>query len=257
MKSEQTISMLQILRILRKHIKAILFSTIIVGLMSAFASFYLITPKYSATTEILVNRKLSSQMQGAQFQQAQADVQMISTYKDIITSPTVLREVNKVMKDKPGYPGTVSKLKKVIKIDSSQNSQVFSVTTKLSNAKTAAKTSNEIAKVFKNKIGKIMSINNVSIVSEADITNKPVSPRKTINIIAGIVIGILLGIVVAFLIELNDRTVRSERFITDDLGLRNLGFVSEIKQRDIVKNVKRKKAKLVIGTNQNRNTRRV
>lgn len=79
------ISIGQILAILRKHIGLIFASTFIVTLLTAFMTFFVMTPKYSATTQILVNRKLSEDMAGAQLQQTQADVQMISTYKDIIT----------------------------------------------------------------------------------------------------------------------------------------------------------------------------
>jgi len=234
-KSEQTISMIQILVILRKYIKVILGATIVVTLMATLATLFIMTPKYSATTEILVNRKLSAELQGAQFQQVQADVQMISTYKDIITSPTVLKDVNKDVEGYPGYPGSIGELRSSLSINSSQNSQVFSVTAKATDARTAAAIANLTAKVFKEKIGKIMSVDNVSIVSEAIPNTKPISPRKILNIFAGIVLGALLGIGLAFVLELTDRTVSSDVFLIEDLGLTNLGIVSEIDQKDIEK----------------------
>lgn len=256
MKSEQTISVIQLFGIIRKYMKVILGATLIVTLLATFATFFVMTPKYSATTGILVNRKLSAQLQGAQFQQAQADVQMISTYKDIITSPTVLRDVNKEIKGYPGYSGSIHSLKKNITIDNSQNSQVFSVTAKSTDPKTAAATANLTAKVFKDKIGKIMSINNVSIISHAEQNPNPVSPKKTLNIIAGLVVGMLLGIGLAFILELTDRTVASEKFITDNLGVTNLGSVSEIDQKDIEETVKNKKVLPALDVKL-RNTRRV
>lgn len=241
MESGQTISMIQILFILRKHIKVILGTTLVTMLAAFAVTFFIMTPKYNATTEILVNRKLSANLQGAQFQQVQADVQMISTYKDIITSPTVLKEVNQEVKTYPGYPGSMAKLKKTLVISNSQNSQVFSVTAKSTDPQTAARIANQTAKVFQKKIGKIMSINNVSIVSEAVSNEKPVSPRKTLNILIGIVVGMLLGMAIAFILELTDRTVTSESFLTDELGLTSLGVVSEIDQKDIERTVQRKK----------------
>ncbi|WP_338232616.1 YveK family protein [Companilactobacillus muriivasis] len=241
MESEQTISMIQILVILRKHIKAIFGTTIVVTLVAAIMTFFVMTPKYSATTEILVNRKLSADLQGAQFQQVQADIQMISTYKDIITSPAVLKDVNREVKTYAGYPGSMAKLKKSLTVSNSQNSQVFSVTATATNAKTAAKISDATAKVFKKKIGKIMSINNVSIVSDALVTKKPVSPKKTLNILAGIILGMLLGMALAFIIELTDRTVTSESFLVDELGLTSLGVVTEIDQKDVERTVQRKR----------------
>lgn len=243
MGSEQTISMMQILSILRKHIKMILGTTLVVTVVAIFATFFVMTPKYSATTEILVNRKLSADLQGAQFQQVQADVQMISTYKDIITSPTVLKEVNREVKKYPGYPGSMTKLEKTISIDNSQNSQVFSVTAKSTDPKTAAKVANLTTQVFKKKVGKIMSINNVSIVSNAVPQEKPVSPKKAWNILIGIVLGVILGMGLAFVRESTDRTVTSESFLADELGLTNLGVVSEIDQEDIERTVQRKNFK--------------
>jgi capsular polysaccharide biosynthesis protein len=256
--SEQTISMMQIVGILRKHIKAILGTTIVVTLAAAFLTFFVMTPKYSATTQILVNRKLSEDMQSAQFQQVQADVQMISTYKDIITSPTVLKDVNKEVKAYPGYPGSMNALKDSLSISNSQNSQVFSVTAKSTDAGTAAAIANLTAKIFKKKVVKIMSVNNVSIVSEAVTNTKPVSPRKALNILVGIVLGIILGIALAFIRELTDRTVTSETFLTDDLGLTSLGTVTEIDQKDIERTVEHKKFQSNLNTNSStRNHRRV
>ncbi|WP_334352064.1 YveK family protein [Companilactobacillus sp. HBUAS56257] len=258
MESEQTISMMQIVGILRKHIKAILGTTIVVTLAAAFLTFFVMTPKYSATTQILVNRKLSEDMQSAQFQQVQADVQMISTYKDIITSPTVLKSVNKEVKSYPGYPGSMSSLKDSLSISNSQNSQVFSVTAKSTDAGTAAAIANLTAKIFKKKVVKIMSVNNVSIVSEAITNTKPVSPRKTLNILAGIVLGMVLGVALAFIRELTDRTVTNETFLTDDLGLTALGTVTEIDQKDIERTVEHKKFQSKLNThNSARNHRRV
>ncbi|TGD22742.1 chain-length determining protein [Companilactobacillus suantsaicola] len=258
MESEQTISMMQIVGILRKHIKAILGTTIVATLAAAFLTFFVMTPKYSATTQILVNRKLSDNQQAAQLQQTQADVQMISTYKDIITSPTVLKDVNKEVKAYPGYPGSMNALKDSLSISNSQNSQVFSVSAKSTDAGTASAIANLTAKVFKKKVGKIMSIDNVSIVSEAMTNTKPVSPRKTLNILAGIVIGIVLGIGLAFIRELTDRTVTSETFLTDDLGLTALGTVTEIDQKDIERTVEHKKFQSKLNNhNSARNHRRV
>ena len=113
----QQISIGQILAILRKHIGLIFASTFIITLLAALMTFFVMTPKYSATTQILVNRKLSDDMAGAQLQQTQADVQMINTYKDIITSPTVLREADEKLTGLPGYKSGVDNLKSSISID--------------------------------------------------------------------------------------------------------------------------------------------
>jgi Capsular polysaccharide biosynthesis protein len=112
--------MMQILAILRKHIKMILRTTFVVTLAIGFVTFFVMAPKYESTTQLLVNRKLSADMQAAQLQQTQADVQMINTYKDIITSPTVLKTVNRQVSNYPGYPGSMNALKDDISVNSQQ-----------------------------------------------------------------------------------------------------------------------------------------
>jgi capsular polysaccharide biosynthesis protein len=253
----QQISIGQILSILRKHIGLIFASTFIVTLLAAFMTFFVMTPKYSATTQILVNRKLSENMAGAQYQQAQADVQMISTYKDIITSPTVLEAVNTKLEKQSGYEGDVDSLKSSISIKNQQNSQVFSITAKSTNPDIAAKIANETATTFKNKVIKIMSINNVSIVSKATPNEQPVSPRTKLNILIGIIVGSILGIGLAFLRELSDRTVTSEEFLTDELGLKGLGIISEINEADIRRKITPKIQAPVGNDDQSRMRRRV
>lgn len=227
-KTTNTISILEALDVFRKHIKMVIVTTLISVFMTGFVTFLVIVPKYESTTDILINRKLSDDLQTAQFQQVQANVQLISTYKDIITSPTVLDVVAQDMNKYPGYPGSESELRKAISITSQQNSQVFSVTAKSTNAKTAAAIANETASVFKQKIGKIMSINNVSIVSTATPSQIPYSPHKWLNLLGGLIVGLILGMGLALIREATDKTVLNESFLTDTMGWLNLGQVDEI-----------------------------
>lgn len=231
MKSQEmtnTTSFMEVIGVLRKHIKLIIITTLVSLFATGFVTFLVMTPKYESTTEILVNRKLSADLQAAKFQQVQADVQMISTYKDIITSPTVLNSVNKEISSYPGYPGSESALAKSISISNQQNSQVFSVTAKSTDPATAAAIANKTAEVFKQKVGKIMSVNNVSIVSSASQEQTPYSPRKLLNLLVGTVIGLIIGIGLALIREATDKTVISETFLTDDMGWVNLGQIEEI-----------------------------
>lgn len=215
-----------ILAVLRRRSNLIVWTTVIITVLSLIVSLFLITPKYSSTTEILVNRKQdnTNMDNGAQIQ---TDVQMISTYKDIITSPAILDEVSQKITYQ-GHHLTPGELKNDISISSQQNSQVFSLQVKSNNPELSAAIANTTAQVFKCRVKNIMSVNNVSILSKAISNPHPVSPRVLLNTVIGLVVGLLLGLIMAFLFNSLDRTVDNEDFITDVVGLNDLGTINEI-----------------------------
>ena len=215
----------KILAFLRKRKKTIIISTLVCAFLMLFMSVFVISPKYSSSTDILVNRKVDNQVNAQA--QLQADVQMISTYKDIITSPTILNAVSTQLKDQ-GFNMTPANIKSCISISNQQNSQVFTVAVKAKNPQLAAAIANTTANVFKVKVKKIMSVNNVSILSKAEENPKPVSPKVVLNTLIGLIVGCVLGLFLAFIFDSMDRTITDESFITEELGLNDLGIINEI-----------------------------
>ncbi|MCI1593397.1 YveK family protein [Heyndrickxia oleronia] len=89
---DTTLDLRQMFGILRKHIWFIIISTIGFAIIAFGVAEFAMTPKYTSTTQILVNQKKSAD-NGLAYQNQQADVQMISTYKDIITNQVILKQV--------------------------------------------------------------------------------------------------------------------------------------------------------------------
>lgn len=126
---EQTINIEQIFGILRKYRRLIILSTVIFTLLAGILTFFVITPQYSASTEVLVNRKQSTDA-NAQYNQVQTDVQMINTYKDLITKPVIMDSVTKKINDGKTNKLSNDEIADMLSITNNQNSQVFSVTAK-------------------------------------------------------------------------------------------------------------------------------
>lgn len=264
---ESTLDLRQMFGILRKHLRFIILCTIGFSVIAFGVAELVITPKYTSTAQILVNRKSDSSVAGAEYQDQQADVQMISTYKDLITNEVILKQVKhnlanpekvvrkaqKAVYKKNPYTGkkklvkaakpaviestgnsydiSVDDLKNSISISNQQNSQVFALSVESTDPQEAAVIANETASVFKSKIKSIMSVNNVTIVSKAVADNDKTSPKTTLITLAGLVLGFLAGIGYAFIKELTDTTVKDDDFLTETLGLTNLGHIASIRTK--------------------------
>ncbi|CAJ1226770.1 YveK family protein [Lactiplantibacillus xiangfangensis] len=230
--NDEVISLGQIFSILRKHVIAIIVAMCAGGVLAAAVTYLVMQPKYESTAMVLVNRKQTAV--GQQYNDLQTDLQMINTYKDIITKDVVLRPVRENLLKKSVVVGSTAELAKAISVTNNQNSQVMSVTAKADDPYTARSIVNETAEVFRTKITTIMTnAKNVSIISKGTLNKTAVSPRKEINIAVGLLAGLVIGVLFAFLRELTDRTVKDSSFITDTLELPLLGTITDIDSSSI------------------------
>ena len=92
--SKNTIDLGRLMAILRKHFKMLIVWTLLAGVLGFAVAQFVVVPKYTATTEILVNQKHTNDSNGQAYNNQQADIQMINTYKDIITNQVILNKVS-------------------------------------------------------------------------------------------------------------------------------------------------------------------
>ena len=223
-KDDETIIDLRQLMIVLKNNVVSIITWMILGLVVALGSvFFLIEPKYSSSIDILVNQKANNAQ--VQYATQQADLQAINTYKDVLTKPIILTPVLKEIKNTDNYQGNLNSLAKSIKVSNQTNSQVVTVTVTDKNAYVAADIANTVGKVFAKKVKKMMQVDNVTIVSDAKVNSKPVSPNKKLFALAGVVLGLFIGVAIAFIKEFTDKTIKDNSFLTDELGLTNIGSV--------------------------------
>lgn len=223
---EETISLYDIFKVLKKRIVLILSITIISTLAAAIISFYVLTPIYQASTQILVNQKTSEQQNQIQTTDIQTNLQLINTYNVIIKSPVILSKVIEIL----DLNTTPSALSNQITVSNANNSQVVNISVQDEQAYLAVDIANTVAQVFQEKIKELMNVDNVNILSPAELPENPspVKPNKMLNMAIALVIGLMVGVGLAFLLEYLDTTIKTEQDVEELLGLPILGFVSKI-----------------------------
>lgn len=227
MNMTETINIEQLWQILKKNLLMILSLAVVFAIGSALITYFLITPKYQASTQILVNQK--EQQGQIQVQEVQTNLQLINTYNEIIKTPAILDKVIDNLK----LEGESANLASKVNVTNQQQSQVINVTVTDVEQAEAVKIVNEISKVFQDEIENIMNVDNVSILTKAEKSEDPtpVSPKPLVNIAIAFILGALLGLAIAFLREFLDKSVKNEEDVAQHIGLPVLGSIPAFKQK--------------------------
>lgn len=263
---EVTIDLRRLFILIKKHIISILIWMIGLGLIAYGVSEYVLVPKYTASTQLLVNRKTEDANQA--YANQQADINAVTTYKDIITSNVILKGaskylanpvtlvkkatpakkavyktnddgtralVKKAVKAKPAvykresksYSISPSELASAVSVTTTTSSQVFTLSATAETPAKAQAIANAVAKEFKEQIPKIMDVNNVTIVAEAPKGTKSF-PKVSLITAIGVLAGLVISLLIIIIKDLSDTTVREDSFMTNELGLTNLGEIAHI-----------------------------
>ncbi|HEB2433793.1 TPA: capsular biosynthesis protein [Bacillus cereus] len=218
---EETINLKELFHILKKRLAMIL----VIAFGAAIISFFFMTPIYQSSTQILVNQK---KQEGAAIQlgEIQSNIQLTNTYKVIIKSPVILEQVN----EKLNLNMTAQALAKKVNVTNEKDSQVISITVEDKDPKVARDIANVTADVFKGEVSKIMNVDNVTVLSKAEVmeNQSPIKPAPMLNVAIAFVVGLIASVALAFLLEYLDNTVKKEEDVESLLGLPVLGIVARM-----------------------------
>ena len=128
-----------------------------------------------------------------------------------------------------------NEMSNIINIIQSADSQMFQIKVTTDDPEKSAAISNILATIFKEKVTEVLDVSRVTVTSHAQSNATPVSPNKKLNMVIGSLFGLALGIGIVFLLEILDKTVKDERFITEELALPILGTVNEMNNKELDK----------------------
>ncbi|MEC1354041.1 Wzz/FepE/Etk N-terminal domain-containing protein [Bacillus sonorensis] len=220
----------ELIAILRKRTVLILVLTIGVTLISGIFQFFVLTPVYQASTQVLVHQ-VGEKKGSATFSDIQINLQYTRTFQALLKNPVILGQV----KEELHLQDSVGSLKEKIATSSESESEIINITVQDKSQERAANIANTLTAVLKKEIKKIMNTDRVTVLSKADIVDSPtpVKPNYKMNILLSFGAALMAGIALAFFLDFLDDTVTRPSQVEKEAGFIYLGSIEQMKNKKI------------------------
>ena len=225
----------ELLSVFLKNKLIILLIVIVTTILGSIYSFYLVTPKYEASTTLIlgrINNSTSETKTSTTDQITQSEISinsnLVSTYSELIKSRTLIQKVIDNLK----LNLTESSVRNSISVSRISDTELIEITVKNEDGELASKIANEIAKVFSSKVEEVYNISNVYIIDKAIASNTPYNINHIKDIVIAIFIGVVISGIYVLIYHLLDNTIKSEIQIEKNIGLKNLINIPLEKKKD-------------------------
>ncbi len=226
---DEEISLKQIFEILRKRAWIIVAITLTAIFIATIINFFLIKPVYESNTTIMIGKprnRIVDENNPITYQEIQTNRLLVSTYREIAKSRTVLEEVIK----NSGLDISIGQLREKVDVSLVKDTEIIQIKVQDHDPETAANLANTIASAFSKQVIKIMNVENVQVLDEAIPQLSPVKPKKTMNIAISLVLGAMLGVLAAFILEFLDTSIKTPEDVEKYLGLPVIGTIPYLKE---------------------------
>ena len=188
----------------------IILVVIIFAIIGAVYSYGLKTPKYTASTTLLlamsdVKEKDNNSENAITTTDITLNSKLVSTYSELIKSKNIIRQVLQNL----NISAKEDMIRNNVKVTAVEDTEVIRIAVTNESPIISAKIANEIAKVFSKKINEIYNINNITIVDEAETPEKPSNISHMKDLILFGMIGFVLSAAYVFILNMLDTTVKS------------------------------------------------
>jgi len=227
MEQFEELSLKRLAEILFKHIGMIVAVTLIAGILAFVYSETMIVPEYESSVSLYVNNGNAKDDTKTLSSDIAASQMLVDTYIVIIRSDNVLMEVCARLEEQEVYGYTPSRLREMITAESVDETEIFEISVRDTDAQNAEIIARTISEVAPEKIESIVTASSVVPVDEAKYGVK-VSPNIQTNMILGLIIGLFLSCAFVILREIFDMRIKNEEELEQWFKLPILGVVPDI-----------------------------
>jgi len=222
---EQVISLGEILEVLKKRWKMILIITLLATLVSGLVSFFLISPKYEASTKLFIGKEA-----GAEKGYDQSEIAMyqklMKTYSEAIKTRDLVGRAIKSANSNLTEDEVLEKLTVVTVADT----QILQIKINDKNPNMAATMVQAITNEFVTTSKVLVPNGNIKVIESVKVPETPVSPNKKMNIAIAFLLGLMVSVGISFLLEFLDNTYKNREQLENELGIPVIGTIPNTEQ---------------------------
>ncbi|MBV4425505.1 YveK family protein [Clostridium tyrobutyricum] len=217
---EMTLDLQDFFYIIKKRLKLIVLITLGCAVITGLVSVFLIKPTYEASSSIIVGKPTNN------IKTDNNDVMMyqnlVKTYAQIAQSDSVAKAaLNKLNENI-----TLDQFQKMVSVTPQEGTQILTIKADSKDPNEAAKVVDTMASSFISESKKVFPTGgDIQIMDRAQIPNKPVKPKKTLNVAIAFFLGLIVSVGISFLLEYQDNTIKTEDDIDRYLELPVIGVI--------------------------------
>ena len=221
-RNEEIIRIEDIVDILMKRWKMIILITLMATLTVAIISFFVIAPKYEASTKVFIGKE-NTKDQNYNNSDIQMYQQLLKTYAGVITTNDLVERAI----DKANLNITSEAVLNNLTVTPSANTQILEIKYISTDRVLSRDLVDAVTTEFIKTSTDLIPNGNVKIIESVKLPENPVSPNKKMNIAIAFLLGLMISVGFAFLLEFMDNTFKTKEQLEQILGIPVIGAIPD------------------------------
>lgn len=216
-------TLLELLTLLRKHLKLVIMLPIVCMVAMGLASVLMMNDTYTATTDMYVLASSDGSNSSSALSSDLSASQMLTN--DVAT----LLQSDRVMTDAADQLGLPNLRGYDITVTSESTTRVITLQVTSSDAQGSANVANALADCVSNVAQEVMNVESVNVIDEAPTPEAPSGPNRMLYVAVAAMAGLFAAVAIVVLMDVVDTRVRSAEDVEELLELPVIGRIPQMK----------------------------
>lgn len=215
-------SLVELLKLMRKHLKIVIALPVACGLLAAAVSWFVLDDEYSASVSVYVLARSSEDTDSISNNELSASQMLTNDVATLIVS-------DRIMGDAAHALGLSSLDDFDISVSSSTSTRVITIGVTGAFPEDVAAVANQLAKTTDEVAREIVEVKSIKVIDEASQPSSPSGPPRMLYTIIAFLAGLLIAVAVVAFMDMVDTRVRNAEDAAAILGLPVIGRIPVMK----------------------------